>query len=211
MGRPDIFFANGANIETLKKDDAKYANRLLRNDGKGVFTDVTKEAGLIGKGYDNGVAVGDYDNDGFPDFVCRGSARQHAVSQQWKRNVYGCDGKGRPGSVPRCEIWAVMVDGRGMGRCNNDGLLDLFVVNYMQWDVKTEHLCGPSTGYDYCTPKFYEGQPNQLFLNRGDGTFEDVSEKMGDSRIGWQGHGRRSSGFRWGWTSGFVRDERYFR
>ncbi len=50
---------------------------------------------------------------------------------------------------------------------NNDGLLDLFIVNYLLWDLKTEHLCGPSTAYDYCSPKFYEGQPNQLFLNRG--------------------------------------------
>ena len=62
---------------------------------------------------------------------------------------------------------------------NNDGLLDLFVVNYLQWDIKTEHLCGPSTAYDYCSPKYYKGQPNQLFLNRGDGTFEDVSAKWG--------------------------------
>ena len=56
-GRPDIFFANGANIETLKKDAPKFSNRLYRNDGKGVFTDVTKEAGLTGTGYDMCVAV----------------------------------------------------------------------------------------------------------------------------------------------------------
>src|ERR1700748_3824475 len=66
-GRPDIFFTNGANIATLKKDSPKYSNHLYRNDGNGVFTDVTKEAGLTGSGYDMCVAVGDYDNDGYPD------------------------------------------------------------------------------------------------------------------------------------------------
>src|ERR1017187_635430 len=71
-GRPDIFFANGANIETLKKNEAKYSNRLFRNDGNGIFTDVTKEAGLAGTGYDMGVAVGDYDNDGFADLFVAG-------------------------------------------------------------------------------------------------------------------------------------------
>ena len=57
-GRPDIFFTNGANISTLKKDSPKYRNRLFRNDGNGIFTDVTDAAGLAGSGYDMGVAVG---------------------------------------------------------------------------------------------------------------------------------------------------------
>ncbi len=71
-GRPDIFFTNGANIATLKKDSPKYPNRLFRNDGNGVFTDVTETAGLAGTGYDIGVAVGDYDNDGYPDLFVAG-------------------------------------------------------------------------------------------------------------------------------------------
>ncbi|MGB8322559.1 MAG: VCBS repeat-containing protein, partial [Candidatus Acidiferrum sp.] len=71
-GRPDIFFANGANIETRKKDSPKFSNRLYRNDGNGVFTDATKEAGLTGSGYDMCVAIGDYDNDGYPDLFVGG-------------------------------------------------------------------------------------------------------------------------------------------
>ncbi|HET9176908.1 MAG TPA: VCBS repeat-containing protein [Terriglobia bacterium] len=71
-GRPDIFFTNGANIATLKKDLPKYSNRLFRNDGNGVFTDVTDRSGLAGTGYDYGVAVGDYDNDGYPDLFVTG-------------------------------------------------------------------------------------------------------------------------------------------
>src|SRR6266536_5736223 len=63
-GRPDIYFTNGANLQSLKKDSALYNNRLFRNDGNGVFTDVTAKAGLTGSGFDCGAAVADYDNDG---------------------------------------------------------------------------------------------------------------------------------------------------
>src|SRR5271157_5159879 len=71
-GRPDIFFTNGADLATLKKDDPKYSNRLYRNDGNGKFTDVTEKAGLAGIAYDMGVAVGDFDNDGHPDLFVAG-------------------------------------------------------------------------------------------------------------------------------------------
>src|SRR5450432_3806515 len=66
-GFPDIFFTNGADIQTLKKRSPKYSNRLFENDGKGNFKDVTSKAGLAGLGFDNGVAIGDYDNDGYKD------------------------------------------------------------------------------------------------------------------------------------------------
>jgi hypothetical protein len=71
-GRPDIFFTNGANIATLKKTDPKYRNRLFRNHGNGVFTNVTEATGLDGSGYDMGVATADYDNDGHPDVFVAG-------------------------------------------------------------------------------------------------------------------------------------------
>src|ERR1700709_1028536 len=74
-GRPDIFFTNGANIATLPKDSPKYRNRLFRNDGNGKFTDVTESAGLAGSGFDIGVAVADYDKDGFPDILVAGVHR----------------------------------------------------------------------------------------------------------------------------------------
>src|SRR5664279_5127467 len=71
-GYLDIFFTNGADIETLKKDSPKYSNRLFENDGKGNFKDVTVKAGLAGAGFDNGIAIGDYDNDGYKDIFVGG-------------------------------------------------------------------------------------------------------------------------------------------
>jgi enediyne biosynthesis protein E4 len=188
-GRPDIFFTNGANIATLKKDSPGFYNRLFRNDGNGSFTDVTKQAGLAGTGYDMGVAIGDYDNDGFPDiFVAglHGNSLYHNNGDGTFSNVTAKAGLDRfkdPKYGPLWTTTAAWVD------VNNDGLLDLFVVNYLEWNLKTEHLCGPSNAYDYCSPKFYEGQPNQLFLNRGDGTFEDVSEKWGIRELVGKGMG----------------------
>src|ERR1700741_536555 len=74
-GNLDIFFANGADIKTLRKTSAKYSNHLFENDGHGHFTDVTEKAGLAGTGYDVGVAIGDYDNDGYEDIFVTGVYR----------------------------------------------------------------------------------------------------------------------------------------
>ena len=178
-GRPDIFFTNGANIATLKKDSPKYRNRLFRNDGNGVFTDVTDEAGVAGTGFDIGVAVGDYDNDGHPDLFVAGVHHN---------TLYHNDGNGTFTDVtskagldhsidaqygPLWSVAAVWVD------VNNDGLLDLFVVNYLQWTYSSEPLCVFDRVGDYCHPRLYKGQPDQLFLNNGDGTFRDVSKEWG--------------------------------
>ena len=178
-GRPDIFFTNGANIETLKKDSPRFSNHLFRNDGNGVFTDVTKEAGLTGTGYNICVAVGDYDNDGYPDLFVggvHGNTLYHNNGDGTFTDVTAKAGLNHSVDPEYGPLWtaaAAWVD------VNNDGLLDLVVINYLRWDIKTEKICPFAGGFDYCSPKLYAGQPNQLFLNRGDGTFEDVSEKWG--------------------------------
>jgi enediyne biosynthesis protein E4 len=149
-GRPDIFFTNGANLATLKKDDPKYRNRLFRNDGNGVFTDVTETAGLAGSGFDSGVAVGDYDNDGYPDLFVAGvhhNTLYHNNGNGTFTDVTekaGISNRPDPQFGPMWAITAVWVD------VNNDGLLDLFVVNYLQWDYATEPVCGYKGVADYC-------------------------------------------------------------
>ncbi len=178
-GRPDIFFANGADIQTLKKNNPKFSNRLYRNDGNGIFTDVTKEAGLTGTGFDICVGVGDYDNDGFPDLFVggvHGNTLYRNNGDGTFTDVTAKAGLNRSVDPQYGQLWtaaAAWVD------VNNDGLLDLIVINYLQWNIKTETLCPFAGTNDYCSPERYKGQPNQLFLNRGDGTFEDVSEKWG--------------------------------
>jgi hypothetical protein len=178
-GRPDIFFTNGAHIQTLKKDSPNFSNHLFRNDGNGVFTDVTKEAGLTGTGYDICVAVGDYDNDGYPDLFVggvHGNTLYHNNGDGTFTDVTVKAGLNHSVDPQYGQLWtaaAAWVD------VNNDGLLDLVVINYLRWDVNTEKLCIFENAFDYCSPKLYQGQPDQLFLNRGDGTFEDVSEKWG--------------------------------
>lgn len=178
-GRPDIFFTNGANIATLKKDSPKYRNRLFRNDGNGVFTDVTDKAGLAGSGYDIGVAVGDYDNDGHPDIFVAGVHKNtlyHNNGDGTFTDVTAKAGLNRsldPQYGPLWGITAAWVD------VNGDGLLDLFVVNYMQWKYSDQPLCSYRGVADYCHPRFYKPQPDQLFLNKGNGVFEDVSASWG--------------------------------
>jgi hypothetical protein len=178
-GRPDIFFTNGANLATLKKDDPKYANRLFRNDGNGVFTDVTEKAGLRGSGYDIGAAVGDYDNDGHPDLFLAGVHRNSLYRNNGDGTFTdvtvkaGLAGPADPQYGPMWAVAAAWLD------VNNDGLLDLFVVNYVQWDYAKEPRCSHDGVSEYCSPSHFQGLPDQLFLNKGNGTFEDVSAKWG--------------------------------
>jgi hypothetical protein len=178
-GNLDVFFTNGADIRTLKKSSPKYSDRLFENDGKGHFKDVTERAGLAGIGFDNCVAIGDYDNDGYQDIFVggvHGNRLYHNNGNGTFTDVTHQAGLDKPDTQygPLWSVGAAWVD------VNNDGLLDLFVVNYLAWDVNSEPACEAAPGqFDYCHPKFYRPTPNQLFLNNGDGTFRDVSEQSG--------------------------------
>ncbi len=177
-GRPDIFFTNGAGIRTLKKEAPNYSNRLFRNEGNGVFRDVTARAGLAGTGFDTGVAVGDYDNDGYPDLFVAGVYRSTLYHNNRDGTftdvtaAAGLDGADKQYG-PLWSIGAAWVD------INNDGRLDLFVVNYLSWDIAREPACGYPGKPDYCHPRLYKELPNQLFLNQGGGKFTDISESSG--------------------------------
>ena len=178
-GNLDIFFTNGADIRNLQKTAPKYFNRLFENDGRGSFIDVTAKSGVAGTGFDVGVAVGDYDNDGFQDLFVGGVHGNHLYHNNGDgtfSDVTVKAGLAQPDNQygPLWSVGGVWVD------VNNDGLLDLFVVNYLTWDIKTEPRCEAAPGrYDYCHPKFYKPTPNQLFLNNGDGTFRDISPEAG--------------------------------
>ena len=177
-GKLDIFFTNGADLKTLKKNSPKYYNRLFENDGKGHFTDVTQRAGLDGTGFDTGVAIGDYDNDGYEDIFVAGVYRNtlyHNNGDGTFTDVTAKAGLNRP-DAEYGSLWAVAgawID------VNNDGLLDLVVINYLKWDFEHEPECIGFGHRDYCHPKMYKPTPNQLFINNGDGTFRDASAEAG--------------------------------
>ena len=177
-GKLDIFFTNGADLKTLKKDSPKYYNRLFENDGKGHFADVTEKAGLKGTGYDTGVAIADYDNDGYEDIFLAGVYRNtlyHNNGDGTFTDVTAKAGLKKPDPEygPLWSVGAAWID------VNNDGLLDLVVINYLKWDFSTEPVCAGFGHNDYCHPKMYKPTPNQLFINKGDGTFRDASVEAG--------------------------------
>jgi hypothetical protein len=187
-GLLDIFFTNGAEIPSLKKSNPSFYNRLFRNNGDGTFTDVTEKAGLAGVGYSMGVAAGDYDNDGFVDLYVTGFNRNQLFHNNGdgtftdvteKAGVSGIDQeRGKPWSVA-----AGWID------YNNDGLLDLFVVNYLDYSISKAHICQTDNIVDYCSPNEYRGTPNILYRNNGDGTFTDVSQQSHVSRYVGKGMG----------------------
>ena len=210
-GNLDIFFTNGADIRSLKKTSAKYANRLFENDGKGNFKDVTEKAGLAGTGFDVGVAIGDYDNDGYKDIFVGGVHGNHLYHNNGdgtftdvtaKAGIDKADSQYGP-------LWSV---GGAWLDVNNDGLLDLLVVNYLAWDINTEPRCEASPGkFDYCHPKFYKATPNQLFLNNGDGTFRDVSAEAGIRSHPGKGMGVGIADFDLdGWMDIFVANDKVY-
>ena len=180
-GWPDIFIANGAPFPNLEKVDASYSNRLFRNNRDGTFTDVTVKAGLAGSGFSMGAAAGDFDNDGNVDLFVTG-VRSNTLYRNRGDGTFeevtkaaGLESNGK---------WSVAA---GWFDFDNDGLLDLFVVRYVDWDAGKEPFCGAAEdtlfhrpGYrQYCNPALYAPLANALYRNLGGGKFRDVSAETG--------------------------------
>jgi len=184
-GYLDVYLVGGADIPSLQKTSPAYWNRLFHNSRDGTFTDVTEKAGLAGAGYGSGVAIGDYDNDGWPDvFLANVTGNQlfhnnHDGTFTDVTNKAGVAGAKLNGR----KMWSV---GAGWFDYNNDGLLDLFVVNYCVWEVNKDPYCRIKEGVrGYCHPKYYAPTHNTLYRNNGDGTFTDVSKETGiDQQLG---------------------------
>jgi enediyne biosynthesis protein E4 len=177
-GYLDIFFTNGAQIPSLSKEGPSYSNRLYHNNRDGTFTDVTEKAGLSGAGYSTGVAAADFDNDGWTDLYVTGVNRNILYRNNHdgtftdvteKAGVSGANSAGKK----MLSVSAAWID------YDNDGRLDLFVTNYLDWSPETSKVCGAPGKRLSCPPSLYPGEPNILYHNNGDGTFTDVSEATG--------------------------------
>jgi enediyne biosynthesis protein E4 len=177
-GLLDIYFVNGGTMPGLAKDGPQFSNRLFHNNGDLTFTDVTEKAGLAGAGYGMGVAIGDYDNDGRPDiFVANVNGNQlfHNNGDGTFTDVTAKAGVGG-GRYAGTKMWSVAA---AWVDYNNDGLLDLFVSNYCQWDPGEGPACKNNQKPMYCSPRHFKPLPNTLYRNNGDGTFTDVSVETG--------------------------------
>lgn len=203
----DVYVVNGAEMTSLDKTDPKFWNRLYHNEGDGTFEDVTEKAGVKGHGYDLGVAAGDYDADGDQDLFVAGLRESVLFRNEGDGtfvDVSAEAGFNKP-DPKYGTLWAVAA---GFVDYDNDSDLDLFVSNYCVWNPETEPLCGPRGLNDYCHPNNYEGLPNSLYRNEGDGTFTDVSEASGVRKIIGKGMGLGIADYdEDGWMDVFVAND----
>jgi enediyne biosynthesis protein E4 len=171
-GWQDILLVNGMDWPGHKRQTSTL--QLYHNNRNGTFADVTQKAGLDVEMYGMGVAVGDYDNDGFPDILitCVGQNRLFKNSGKGTfTDVTIASGLGHRQAMSTSALWFDF---------DRDGRLDLFVCNYVKWSPEHDVFCSLDGKHkSYCTPEAYRGETCWLFHNRGDGTFEDVTATSG--------------------------------
>ena len=175
-GWQDILLVNGADWPGHNREHKAEPStlKLYRNNRNGTFSDVTRSAGLDVEMYGMGVAVGDYDNDGYPDILITCVGQNRLFKNTGKGtfvDVTKASGLGGRQALSTSAIWFDF---------DRDGLLDLFVCNYVKWSSEHDVFCSLDGKHkSYCTPEAYRGETCWLFHNRGNGTFEDVTATSG--------------------------------
>ena len=180
-GWTDILLVNGMDWKKpgpAKKGAPQHRSRttlrLYKNNRNGTFTDVTRKAGLDVEMYGMGVAVGDYNNDGFADIFISCVGQSRLFQNTGKGTFVDVTQKSGLGKRLGFSTSALWVD------YDRDGLLDLFVCNYVKWSIQHDIFCSIDGKHkSYCTPEAYRGETCWLFHNKGDGTFEDVTATSG--------------------------------
>jgi hypothetical protein len=168
----DILLVNGMDFPGHKK--RRSTLRLYKNNRNGTFADVTQQAGLAIEIYGMGVAVADYDNDGFPDILITAVGQNRLFKNTGRGTFIDVTEKAGLGGRSAFSTSAMWFD------FDRDGRLDLFVCNYVKWSPEHDIYCTVDGQHkSYCTPEAYRGSTSWLFRNRGDGTFEDVTAKSG--------------------------------
>jgi hypothetical protein len=171
-GWQDILLING--MDWPGHERQRSTLRLYKNNRNGTFTDVTRAAGLDIEMYGMGVAVGDYNNDGFPDILITCVGQNRLFRNTGKGTFVDVTKKSGLGGRQALSTSALWFD------YDRDGLLDLFVCNYVKWSPEHDVFCSLDGKHkSYCTPEAYRGETSWLFHNRGDGTFEDVTAHSG--------------------------------
>jgi len=171
-GWPDIFLVNG--MDWPGHGQKHSTPKLYHNNHDGTFTDVTRKAGLDVEMYGLGVAVGDYDNDGYDDLFVTAYGQNRLFHNNGNGTFTDVTQKAGLQGPKEFSTSAAWMD------YDKDGHLDLVVANYVQWTPETDLYCTlDGKSKSYCTPESYKGTAVRLWHNRGNGTFEDVTQKAG--------------------------------
>jgi enediyne biosynthesis protein E4 len=168
----DILLVNGMDWPDRRGD--RTTMQLYRNNRNGTFSDVTASAGLAVEMYGMGVAIGDYNNDGFPDLLVTAVGQNRLFQNNGRGRFLDVTEKAGLGGRSAFSTSAMWFD------YDRDGFLDLLVCNYVKWSPTHDVFCSvDGRRKSYCTPEAYHGETCWLFRNRGNGTFEDVTAKSG--------------------------------